>query len=230
VSFDAIAPWYRTLETIAFGGVLQRCRIASLDKLQNPRRALIVGEGNGRFLCELLRTHPDVEVECVDASERMLFLARQRIERELPDRVHRVHFLQTEITSWPAPERRYDLVVTHFVLDCFPESQLAGIIRKLARAATDDASWLLADFRIPDSGIARLRARLWLTVMYGFFRFTTGIPASELIDPGPLLQSEGFALARQHLFRRGMLKSEMWQRISPGSAGCQPAHLGSLPR
>jgi ubiquinone/menaquinone biosynthesis C-methylase UbiE len=230
VSFDSVAPWYRTLETIAFGGVLQRCRIACLDKLQNPRRALIVGEGNGRFLCELLRTHPDIEVECVEASERMLSLARQRIERELPDRVDRVRFLHQDITSWPAPERHYDLIVTHFVLDCFPESQLTEIVRKLSRAATDDASWLLADFRVPDKGTARFRARLWLTAMYGFFRLTTGIEATELIDPAPFVRSEKFVLAQQHLFQRGMLKSELWRKISPGSAGCQPAHLGSLPR
>jgi ubiquinone/menaquinone biosynthesis C-methylase UbiE len=160
----------------------------------------------------------------------MLLLARQRIERELPDRADRVRFLHHDITSWPAPERHYDLIATHFVLDCFPESQLTGIVRKLSRAATDDASWLLADFRVPDNGIARLRARLWLTLMYGFFRLTTGISASELIDPAPFIQAEEFALARRHLFQSGMLKSELWQRISPGSAGCQPAHLGSLPR
>jgi ubiquinone/menaquinone biosynthesis C-methylase UbiE len=213
VSFDSVAPWYRTLETIAFGGVLQRCRIACLDKLQNPGRVLIVGEGNGRFLSELLRTHPDVEVECVDASERMLSLARQRIERELPDRVDRVRFLHQDITSWPAPECHYDLVVTHFVLDCFPASQLAGIISKLSRAATDDASWLLADFSIPEKGIARLRARLWLAAMYRFFRLTTRIQASEIIDLAPFLQAEGFALAREHLFQSGMLKSELWRRI-----------------
>jgi ubiquinone/menaquinone biosynthesis C-methylase UbiE len=230
VSFDSVAPWYRTLETIAFGGVLQSCRIACLDKLQNPRRALILGEGDGRFLCELLRTHPDVEVECVDASKRMLSLARQRLERELPDRANQVHLTVHDIASWPAPERHYDLVVTHFVLDCFPESQLREIIAKLSCAASADASWLLADFRVPENGIARFWARLWLAAMYGFFRLTAGIEAQELIDPSPFLQSEGFALARQHLFHRGILKSELWRRISPGSAGCQPAHLGSLPR
>jgi ubiquinone/menaquinone biosynthesis C-methylase UbiE len=230
VSFDSVAPWYRTLETIAFGGVLQRCRIACLDELQNPRRALIVGEGNGRFLCELLRTHPDVEIECVDASQRMLLLARQRLERELPDRANQVRLIVHDIASWPAPERHYDLVVTHFVLDCFPESELAEIVKRLSRAATNEANWLLADFRVRDKGIARLRSRLWLAAMYGFFRLAAGISARELIDPAPLMQSEGFALARQHLFRNGMLKSELWRKISPGSAGCQPAPLGSLPR
>jgi SAM-dependent methyltransferase len=212
VSFDALAPWYRTLEWIAFGDDLQRCRTACLGEIASPRRALIVGEGNGRFLCELLRSYPAVEVDCVDASQRMLQLARRRLERELPDRVPCVRFLHQDLVSWTAPEPHYDLVVTHFFLDCFAEAQLAAIVLKLAEAATERACWLLADFCVPANGVARLRARAWLAVMYRFFRLTAGIDARQLIDPTPFLQGEGFALARQHCFRRGMLKSEMWRR------------------
>jgi ubiquinone/menaquinone biosynthesis C-methylase UbiE len=212
VSFDAVAPWYRALETIAFGDALQQCRVACLAEVRAPRRALIVGEGDGRFLCELVRLHPDLDVDCVDASERMLSCAQKRVERELPGRVDRVQFLKRDITSWAAPENHYDLVVTHFVLDCFPASELAGVIKNLARSTKPGAVWLLADFRLPDRGFARLRARLWLAAMYQFFRLTARIQASELIDPTPLMKAEGFALSRQHLFRRGMLKSELWRR------------------
>jgi hypothetical protein len=48
--------------------------------------------------------------------------------------------------------------------------------------------------------------------MYQFFRLTARIKATELIDPSPHLQANDFALARQHLFRGGMLKSELWRR------------------
>jgi ubiquinone/menaquinone biosynthesis C-methylase UbiE len=214
VSFDALAPWYRTLERIAFGDDLQRCRVACLGEIAAPRRAVIVGEGNGRFLCELLRLHPEVEVDCIDASQRMLQLARRRVEDELPDRAGCVRYLHQDITLWVAPEHHYDLVVTHFLLDCFADAALTGIVKKLARAATDDANWLLADFCIPPRGIARFRARRWLAAMYFFFRVTARIEASELIDPTPFLQREGFVLARQYFFKKGMLKSEMWSAES----------------
>jgi ubiquinone/menaquinone biosynthesis C-methylase UbiE len=215
VSFDAVAPWYRTLEWIAFGDALQRCRVACLGEITAPRRALVVGEGNGRFLCELLRLHPGVEVDCVDASQRMLDLARKRVDRELPGQMERIRFFHQDIMSWAAPENQYDLVVTHFFLDCFSEPALTGIVKKLARAATDDASWLLADFHVPPNGKARLRARGWLAAMYLFFRVIARIEASELIDPTPSVRAEGLALARQYLFRNGILKSEMWIRTDP---------------
>lgn len=212
MSFDTLAPWYETFEWLTFGNALQRCRVACLNEIGAPRRVLVIGEGNGRFLCELLRLYPEAEVDCVDASERMLRLARKRVARELPDRAECVRFLHQDITSWAAPEQHYDLLVTHFVLDCFPKAELRALISKLARAATNGANWLLADFSIPRNGMARICARGWLGAMYLFFRVAARIQASELIDPTPLMRAEGFALARQHFFPRGMLKSEMWRR------------------
>lgn len=214
MSFDAVARWYGALETIAFGNDLQRCRIACLGEIPFPRRALIVGEGNGRFVVELLRVHPNLEVDCVDASERMLRLARDRIELEFPDRVDRVRFVRRDIESWTPPEREYDLIVTDFLLDCFRADQMPAIIEKLANAAAADATWLLADFAIPTRGWARLRARVWRAVMYRFFQCTAGIKARELVEASPFLRAAGFDLARQDFFRHGMLKSELWRRNS----------------
>lgn len=214
MSFDAVAPWYRALEAIAFGEALQRCRVACLGEIRSPRHALIVGEGNGRFLCELLRAHPHVQVDCVDASERMLQLARSRIANELPALTEQVRFLQRDITNWAPPENHYDLVVTHFLLDCFSEAALAWAIKELASAAKPEAAWLLADFRTPARGFARLRARIWLGAMYQFFRIVARITATKLVDPTPLIVMEGFVLTRQHLFQQGMLKSELWRRNS----------------
>ena len=223
MSFDAIAPWYRALEWIAFGDQLQRCRVACLREIPAPRRALIVGEGNGRFLCELLRLHPTVEVDCLDASERMLQLARKRIEQTWPDRPARVRFLHDDITSWNAPAQRYDLIITHFVLDCFRETELALIVRKLAGAASEDATWLVADFRVPSRGFARRRARVWLALMYWFFRMTARIKANELIDPTPFIRGQGFRCAMQHQFKGAMLKSESWRNI--GILPVRPADI-----
>jgi trans-aconitate methyltransferase len=209
VSFDAIAPWYRTLETIAFGNALQRARVACLDAIGSSRRTLIVGEGNGRFLAALLQRHPLIKVDCVDSSERMLELARRHVLQTAPDELSRVAFLQRDVTTW-VPHDRYDLIVTDFFLDCFSIQQVGNIVAKLAQAAAPNATWLLADFRIPEAGLARIHARVWLAVMYWFFRAFARIWARDLIDPSPFLRAEGFVLERQILFRFGMLKSELW--------------------
>jgi SAM-dependent methyltransferase len=195
------------LEAIAFGNALQRARIACLGEIGSPRHGLIVGEGNGRFLAELLRTQPAIEIDCIDASERMLQLTRQRLGHD----ASRVRFQREDVRFWK-PQGQYDLIVTHFFLDCFPTEKLADIVTKLSRAATTNAVWLLADFCVPSAGFDRLRARAWLATMYAFFRIAASIEARQLVDPSPSLRAAGFTLERQNLFRHGMLKSELWKK------------------
>jgi hypothetical protein len=141
----------------------------------------------------------------------MLELARQNVLRTVPDELGRVTFLLDDVTSW-TPNDRYDLIVTHFFLDCFSTQRVGGIVAKLAQAAAPTAAWLLADFRIPKATFARWHARAWLAVMYRFFRGVAQIEARDLADPSPFLRAEGFILDRQLCFRFGMLKSELWRR------------------
>jgi ubiquinone/menaquinone biosynthesis C-methylase UbiE len=206
VSFDLVAPHYRWLEKIAFGNALQRARTCWIDTIARPKRTLIVGEGDGRFLCELVRGYPKIDVDCIDASEAMLQLARARLRRMYPESFSRVHFIHEDILKW-SPRKSYDLLVTHFFLDCFPGKELQAIITKLASAAEPGAVWLIADFTIPRKRFAQAHARLWLRMMYAFFRATTGIAAKELVDPIPYLDGYGFTRASESLSRGSMLRS-----------------------
>jgi ubiquinone/menaquinone biosynthesis C-methylase UbiE len=209
VSFDLVAPHYRWLETIAFGNALQRARTCWIDRLARPKRTLIFGEGDGRFLCELVRAYPKIDVDCIDASEAMLQLARARLRRTHPESFSRVQFIREDILKW-SPRKSYDLLVTHFILDCFSGRVLQAIIAKLASAAEPGAVWLIADFAIPRKRFARAHARLWLRLMYAFFRATAGIAANELVDPAPYLDRHGFKQAAGKQWRGRMLRSDVY--------------------
>ena len=212
MSFDRVAPQYRSLETIAFGTKLQRARTFFIGEATTAKRVLIVGEGNGRFLLELLRDSEAAQIDCVDSSAVMLDLARQRLARHHPDAIGRVRFIRSTIQDWSLPDYRYDLIVTHFVLDCFPPQPLEAVIAKLAHAATPTATWLLADFNYPATTARRLHARLWIAAMYLFFRTFASIEARSLVDPSLLLQSHGFVCRQRKEFCRGMVKTEVWTR------------------
>jgi ubiquinone/menaquinone biosynthesis C-methylase UbiE len=212
VSFDRVATSYRLLETIAFGQSLQRARVRWIEKIPRPRRVLILGEGSGRFLCELLRVHPKIDIDCVDASARMLSLAGKRARRNHAESWPCVQFIRADILQW-SPRNSYDLIVTHFFLDCFPRDEVKAIVDKLAGAAAPGAVWLLADFTIPSAGIfSRMHAKLWLRMMYLFFRCAAGIIANGLVDPSPDLEEHNFVPISRQLSRVAMLKSELWQQ------------------
>jgi ubiquinone/menaquinone biosynthesis C-methylase UbiE len=213
VSFDRIAPHYRWLETVSFGNALQRARTFWVQEIPWPHRALICGQGNGRFLCELLRIHPGIEVDCVDASAGMLNLARHRVLCSCPGSLPRVHFVHSDVLKWK-PTGTYDLFVTHFFFDCFPRSDVKSIAAKLALAAAPKAVWLVADFVVPASGVVdRLLARVWLRAMYLFFWFAASIAADDLIDPTPYLEANGFIRAARTLSLGGMLKSDLFRAV-----------------
>jgi SAM-dependent methyltransferase len=213
MNFDRLAPHYRWIEGVSAGHKLQSCRTAFLKEIAAPERILIVGEGNGRFLVECRRAWPCARITCVDSSRRMLALARARLLRAgFADAG--VDFIHADALDWPAPRAAFDLVVTHFFLDCFPEEQLERVVSLLAEAAAAGAEWLLADFQIPGSGLARWRARLIVGSLYLFFRAATGLPARRLIAPDALLERNGFQLAARRVTDWGLLRSDRWRRAS----------------
>jgi ubiquinone/menaquinone biosynthesis C-methylase UbiE len=211
MSFDLLAPHYRWMEWLLAGRKLQRCRTAFVQAIPRPRRVLMLGEGNGRCLVELLCAYPEARFTCVDASSRMLERARARVlGHGLGD--ERIEFVHADVVKWQAPSEKFDLLVTHFFLDCFRADQLARMIPRLAAAAAPDARWLLADFCEPASGVAKWRARGILRAMYFFFQRVTLLPASRLTPPDAFLQQSGFVLRERTLSEWGLLHSDLWQR------------------
>ncbi len=213
MSFDRIAPHYRWMEFVLAGGKLQRCRTAFLGEIGDAENILIVGEGNGRFLLECRGASPQARITCIDASRRMLELARVRLGRGgFTDRD--VEFVQADALEWRPPARAYDLIVTHFFLDCFHARQLPEVVGKLARSAALNARWLLADFRVPAGWIAGGRGRLMLWSMYAFFRVIARLPAKRLTHPDPFLAEAGFALEQRRLSEWGLLHSDLWRNTN----------------
>lgn len=212
MSFDALAPHYRWMEFLAAGNKLQRCRTAFLHKVSASRNALILGEGNGRFLLECRRVLPKGRITCVDASARMLMETRRRLERHglQLDSIDLVH---ADALDWTPDAAGFDLIVTHFFLDCFRPDQLDALLAKLAGAANRRATWLLGDFQTPDAGLSRWRARLILWGMHVFFRAVTNIPARKLTAPDPYLAKHNFKLRQRKVSDWGLLHSDWWERM-----------------
>lgn len=214
MSFDFIAPHYRWLESIAFANTLQKARTFFLDQIETPRHVLIAGEGNGRFLHEFTRKFPETCIDCVDASERMLQLAREQMR---DDSEGRIRFFENDLLRWLPEENVYDVIVTHFFLDCFNETEIEKLVATLATAATPNAVWLLADFSIPRAPLRKMHAKAWLRIMHRFFRDVARISARKLADPSQFLEAKGFRCAQRGQWRFGLVGSQLWLRSQEAS-------------
>jgi len=207
MSFDGLAPHYDWMEAVTAGDRLQRARTAWLETLRGRKNILSAGEGHGRFSEACAARFPEARLTCLESSEKMLARARRRV----PAPPARVTWISGDIFAW-LPADRYDAIVTCFFLDCFTPEQLAEVIGKLARCATPDAVWLVADFAVPERGAARWRARAVHALMYAFFRIFTALPARRQTAPDELLRAHGFRLEGRREFEWGLLRADVWRR------------------
>ena len=211
MSFDRLAPHYRRMEAVLAGKILQRARTAFLAETKSCRRALLLGEGPGRFLIELLKTNPQIQVHCVERSAGMILEAKRELSQnglsEAP-----VTFEEKDALTWKGRAGANDLIVTNFFLDCFTRAELQRLIPEIAASATEGARWLLADFRLPERGWTRWRAGIVLALMYRFFRVATDLSASQLTPPDEFLVAAGFERAQQRLWNFGLVRSDLWMR------------------
>ncbi len=197
---DPIARCYRWLEYAAFGRALQRRRIAFLGEIADRKRVLILGDGDGRFLARFAAQNCGASIDYVDSSARMLELARRRAGSG------RVSLHHADARTFLLANQ-YDLICTHFFLDCLNEKDAAELVSKIARACSPDARWVVSEFR-SDTTWARWIVR----ALYFFFRLTTGLQTSDLVDYRALLIGAGFQMIRCESARAGLLVSELWTR------------------
>jgi hypothetical protein len=222
MSFDILAPIYRLMERVLAGGKLHRCRCAFIDRVPPPRNILILGEGPGRFVVECVRKFPQAAITCVEESTKMIAEARNNLARHQLS-AHNVTFHESDVIPWLEQQQQqqqsqnghhheFDLIVTHFFLDCFRADQLGTLVPAIASVAAQHAHWLLADFQEASQGWRRWRSRCILAIMYAFFRAVTRLPASSLTPPDTYLQRAGFSLRERQEYEWGLLKSDWWVR------------------
>ncbi|MCA8953306.1 MAG: class I SAM-dependent methyltransferase [Planctomycetes bacterium] len=218
--FDRLARCYRTLELAAFGRDLERTRWSLLDRLVDCRTILVLGEGDGRCLERLLAIAPEARIDCVDFSSAMLARAARRLS---PRARERVRFLQRDVLADELPPGPYCAVVTMFFLDCFTDAELAILAPRIRARLLPAASWLWADFALPERGFARLRARCWLALLYAFFRRCTALSARALPAAEAQIERAGFVRIAEDVRRGGLLRCALFRAGEVTDSGCGTA-------
>ena len=112
--------------------------------------------------------------------------------------------------EWNAGARHYDLVVTHFFLDCLTTDEVLALARQVRAVASTDALWVVSEFVIPRGPFGRLVARPLIRLLYTAFRQMTGLRVDQLPNYHQALSACGFQLQARKLRLAGLLTSEIW--------------------
>jgi SAM-dependent methyltransferase len=217
-NFNSLARLYRWLEYLSFGPFLWRCRIHFLPQLIRCRCALILGDGDGRFTARLLRTNPDIKITAIDASRRMI----ESLQQAASPHQDRLTTHVADIRNWQPTQTdqygQYDLIVTHFFLDCLTTEEIADLTNRLTPYLAPNALWLVSEFAIPPTLYGRTIAAPLVAFLYRAFRLITNLRLKSLPDHPQALVANGWALQAQHTHLNGLLVSQLWQHQPPRPA------------
>jgi tRNA (cmo5U34)-methyltransferase len=168
--FDWLAPVYDQLVSLVFGKSMRKAQIHFLDHIQPNTKVLIVGGGTGWLLEEISKRNITCEIWYVELSDKMMELSKARMVN------NNIHFIRGTEEDIPAGIQ-YDVVITNFYLDLFPNARLPEVILRLDHITHSSTHWIVTDFE---------KQKWWHTVMlkimYVFFRLTCNIEASRLPD------------------------------------------------
>lgn len=203
---NRLAGLYRWMEMVTFGPWLGWCRSEFLPALAGSRRALILGDGDGRFTSRLLRVNPAVQIDAVDASPAML----RALLRRAGSHAARVRTHCADLRLWQPLRPPYDLVVTHFLLDFLTDPEVRALADTVRRATSPSALWVISEFAIPPGKYGRFVAAPVVAGLYFGFRWLTGLTVDALPDHPAALAAAGFALQKRRTRLAGLLTSELW--------------------
>jgi len=203
------------MEFLTFGPLLALTRRTFLARIANASRALVLGDGDGRFIASLLRANPSVHVDAVDASSAML----EALLRRAGPNADRVQIHLADVRAWqpPAAAGPYDLIATHFFLDCLTTEEIQSLATTLRPAVSRSAQWVVSDFAIPPGLLGRLLARPLVAGLYFSFGLLTGLVIRTLPDHVSALRQAGITLLERRSRLGGMLIAELWS-INPAES------------
>ena len=126
----------------------------------------------------------------------------------------RVHTHLADIREWqPTLEdetHAYDLIATHFFLDCLTTAEVVTLAARLREVVAPDALWVVSEFALPEGWGGALLGRPLVGALYLAFGWITGLTVRSLPDHSTALGDAGFQLVERRARLGGLLVGELW--------------------
>jgi ubiquinone/menaquinone biosynthesis C-methylase UbiE len=206
-TFDFIADLYPVLEELVFGSTLSQSRKFFVPRVTEGNNVLLIGEGNGRFLFEVVKQTSSSTFTVVDSSARMLAAAARRIATL--DRCPEIEFVHADFVEWRSPVPHYDRIVTHFLLDLYRPDSIRRIVKKISQLSTEETLWINVDFTGANQ---LLRQKLLMWAQYRFFRLSARIEAPRLFDSRCYIRQAGWHILECRSLESGWISAHLMSR------------------
>ena len=206
LSFCCVAKEYHLFERLIFRNVLEKARFAWINSIKSANNILLLGEGDGRFMEQIIIKNRSSRITVLDSSPRMLSEAKSRVPKEFQGEID---FFEGDVREVSYRKNSFDAIVTHFFLDCFAKNCLSLLIPRLSMALSPGGKWLLSDFVEPSYyRTAKQFRHFWcLRALYLFFGLVCGVEARKVISPLALLRLSDLRELSRTTYLNGLIVS-----------------------
>jgi demethylmenaquinone methyltransferase / 2-methoxy-6-polyprenyl-1,4-benzoquinol methylase len=158
--FDQIAPGYDLGNSILTFGLDARWRQQFVIGLKAPRgsEVLDAATGTGDVALTLLRYCPDVHVEAIDFSQKMIEIAQQRLS--IPVARGDVHMSREDVQSLPYEDNFFDAVTIAYGIRNVVDVEVA--LKELYRVLKPGGTIGVLEFSMPKGTIVRTFSLFYL--------------------------------------------------------------------
>ena len=202
---------YDGLSRLVFGNSLRRAQTEFLSRIPQRAKVLLIGGGSGWLLEQLLKQQPLVEVTYLEVSSKMLHLAQRRIRQHVPPTHSNIDFRLGDENSLQ-PNEMFDVILTPFLLDLFPERRLLYLMDRLSSVLRPQGLWVFSDFWPNQTPIPGWQ-RLLLKSMYTFFGIVSHVDASRLPDFSTHFARQPLQLEASATFYGGLVQARVYRKV-----------------
>lgn len=201
-NYNSIASYYRFLVRIVFGQSIDEAQAVFINQLPNNGRLLFIGGGNGNVLKLIYRLKPQLEIDFIDQSEKMIESAKKFCPHDL------VNFIVGNEES--IPNRKYDAIITFFFLDLFSTEKRDKIMKTLENLLKVKGIWLVADFKQPITTYHKLIEK----VMFLFLKITTKIESDSIENYSEAFEKTDLNKLTTETFYNNFIYSTVYQKAT----------------
>jgi tRNA (cmo5U34)-methyltransferase len=204
--FDRVASFYDPLAKLVFGNSLQDAQCWLLPFIPNGATLLIIGGGSGWLLKQVLRHTSPKHILYLEASEKMLQLAR--LQNPATTIVDFRHGTDADLH----PHEQFDVVITPFLLDLFPDERLSQLMQRLYSVLDPSGLWLFSDFW-PVQQKPPFWQKQLAKSMYLFFGLLSDVQGRQLPDYSRHFNRLGLEEQQRAGFYKGFVQSKVYQKV-----------------
>lgn len=203
--FNGIAPMYDRMARFIFGQELERAKRHYLNYIKDGHKILYIGGGTGSILPDMVEKHHHLEIDFIDASDKMIEYAKKKVLHTGTSTINWIHGTEDDIPH----KDYYDIVITNFFLDLFKPEELDILMPKIDVALRQDGFWIFTDFHARTKG---LKNRILVHSMYFFFRMIGAVKGNRLLRYGLYFEKIGFRRMAQERFYKDLIETRVYGR------------------